>query len=105
MTWARVATETTLDGQWTYSYDAIGELTHAVFASNNPSAIPNQDLQYSYDAAGNRTQTIINGVTTDYVTNNLNQYTSIGNETLDLRPRRQPGLDDRRLPDLDLHVQ
>jgi YD repeat-containing protein len=75
-------TMTTLDGQWTYTYDAIGELTHAVFASNNPAAIPNQDLQYSYDPAGNRTQTIINGVTTAYVSNNLNQYNVIGNETL-----------------------
>jgi len=69
-----------------YSYDAIGELTHAVFASTNPSVVPNEDLQYLYDAAGNRTQTIINGVTTDYVTNNLNQYTSIGNETLTYDP-------------------
>jgi RHS repeat-associated protein len=75
-------TMTTLDGQWTYTYDAIGELTHAVFASNKPSAVPNQDLQYSYDPAGNRIQTIINGVTTNYVPNNLNQYTVIGNETL-----------------------
>jgi RHS repeat-associated protein len=73
---------TTLDGQWTYTYDAIRELTHAVFASNKPSAVPNQDLQYSYDPAGNRIQTIINGVTTNYVPNNLNQYTVIGNETL-----------------------
>jgi RHS repeat-associated protein len=75
-------TMSTLDGQWTYTYDAIGELKHAVFASNNPSAVPNQDLQYFYDPAGNRTQTIINGVTTAYVPNNLNQYTSIGNQTL-----------------------
>jgi YD repeat-containing protein len=32
----------TLDGAWTYSYDDIGQLTHAVFASTNP-AIPDQD--------------------------------------------------------------
>jgi len=70
-------TETTLDGSWTYTYDAIGELTHAVFVSSNPD-IANQDLAYSYDAAGNRTQTVINGVTTTYVTNNMNEYTSVG---------------------------
>ena len=70
-------TEATLDGVWSYSYDAIGELTHAVFVSTNPS-ITNQDLTYFYDAAGNRTQTIINGVTTQYTTNNLNEYTQIG---------------------------
>jgi YD repeat-containing protein len=74
----RRTTETTLDGEWTYSYDAIGELTHAVFVSNNPASIPNQDLQYVYDAAGNRVSTTINGVTTAYTTNNLNQYTSVG---------------------------
>jgi YD repeat-containing protein len=78
----RTTTMATLDGQWTYTYDAIGELTHAVFTSNNPSSVPNQDLQYVYDAAGNRVSTTTNGVTTHYVTNNLNEYTSIGGETL-----------------------
>jgi RHS repeat-associated protein len=77
----RAATMTTLDGQWVYTYDAIGELTHAVFTSNNPAVVPNQDLQYSYDAAGNRTSAVVNGVTTLYVTNNLNQYTSVGSAT------------------------
>jgi RHS repeat-associated protein len=72
------ATETTLQGTWTYTYDADGQLIHAVFASSNTGAVPNQDLAYSYDAAGNRTSTVINGVTTNYVANNRNQYTSIG---------------------------
>jgi RHS repeat-associated protein len=67
----------TLDGQWTYAYDATGQLTHAVFASTNPE-IPNQDLAYVYDALGNRVRTIENGVTTEYSTNNLNQYTTVG---------------------------
>ena len=70
--------ETTLDGAWSYTYDADGQLTHAVFASNNPASIQNQDLAYSYDALGNRTVTVINGVHTTYVTNNMNQYTSVG---------------------------
>lgn len=69
---------TTLDGQWSYQYDSVGQLTHAVFISNNPSVVPNQDLLYVYDAAGNRTKTVINGVTTLYVINNLNQYTQVG---------------------------
>ena len=73
-------TEATVDGTWTYSYDVIGELTHAVFVSTNP-AIANQDEAYFYDAAGNRTQTIINGVTTVYTTNNMNEYTQVGNTT------------------------
>ena len=67
----------TLDGTWTYTYDGTGQLTHAIFASTNP-AIASQDLLYNYDSVGNRTTTVINGVTTDYVTNNLNEYTSIG---------------------------
>ena len=74
--------ETTLDGQWTYQYDPAGQLTHAIFVSNNTAVVPNQDLLYVYDPAGNRTETIINGVTTQYVTNNLNQYTQIGSSTL-----------------------
>src|SRR5581483_3365358 len=64
--------ETTLDGTWTYTYDAIGELTHAVFASTNPE-VPNEDETYNYDAVGNRTSTVINGVTTVYTTNNMNE--------------------------------
>ena len=57
-------------------------LVHAVFTSNNPSAIPNQDLEYVYDQAGNRVETILNGVTTPYVTNDLNEYTEIGSAAL-----------------------
>ena len=66
----------------TTRYDGIGELTRAVFTSNNPAAIPDQDLQYVYDAAGNRIRTVSNGVTTDYVTNDLNEYTQIGTASL-----------------------
>src|SRR5262249_4047206 len=67
----------TVDGTWTYGYDAVGQLTHAVFDSTNPD-IADQDLGYVYDAVGNRVRTIINGVTTDYVTNNLNQCLRVG---------------------------
>ena len=77
----QVTTETTVDGEWTYSYDAIGELTQSVFASTNPS-VPSQNLAYTYDANGNRIETIENGVTTGYVTNALNQYTSVGDASL-----------------------
>jgi len=73
----RCTAMTTLDGQWTYQYDPAGQLTDAVFSSTNP-AVPGQDLQYVYDTAGNRVSTIINGVTTTYVTNDLNQYTQVG---------------------------
>ena len=70
----------TLDGAWTYSYDAAGQLTRAIFTSTNPD-LPNQDLAYNYDPAGNRTSTVINGVTTNYVANSMNEYTSVGGMT------------------------
>ena len=72
----------TLDGLWTYAYDAVGQLTRAVFESNDPVSIPNQDLTYRYDSAGNRIETIENGDTTPYTSNDLNQYTVIGSATL-----------------------
>jgi RHS repeat-associated protein len=71
---------TTLDGTWTFGYDPAGQLTRAVFASTN-AGVPNQDLTYVYDSMGNRTRTIENGVTTDYVANNLNQYVTVGGAT------------------------
>ncbi|MEX2170229.1 MAG: RHS repeat-associated core domain-containing protein [Pirellulales bacterium] len=70
----RVAMQT-LDGQWTYTYDLTGQLIRAVFVSSN-SAIPDQDLSYEYDAVGNRIRTVINGVTSEYSANSLNQYTT-----------------------------
>src|SRR5262249_19787284 len=78
----RRTSRTPVDGVWAYQYDPGSQLTHAVFASNDPSVVPNQDLRYVYDPAGNRTQTIINGVATTYVTNNMGQYTQIGSATL-----------------------
>jgi RHS repeat-associated protein len=73
-------TTTTLDGAWSYSYDGVGQLTHAVFISTNPN-IASRDLTYVYDAGGNRIKTIDNGVTSDYRTNVLNQYTAAGTTT------------------------
>lgn len=67
-------------GLWTYEYDDIGQLTHAVLESTDPE-IPNQDLTYVYDALGNRIYTITNGVREDYVTNDMNQYTQVGERT------------------------
>ena len=82
---SRPVTVTSLDGTWTYSYDAKGELTHAVFGSTN-TAIANQDLTYVYDGAGNRTQTIFNGSVTNYTTNGLNQYTASDGTTYGYDP-------------------
>ena len=68
---------TSFDGQWTYTYDDVGQLTHAVLASTTTN-IPDQDQLYVYDSVGNRIQTIENGVTCSYTANNLNQYVSVG---------------------------
>ena len=43
---------------------------------HRPDGLTAQDLQYVYDAAGNRISETVNGVTTTYVTNNVNEYTS-----------------------------
>ncbi len=71
----QVVTMATVDGTWTYSHDASGQLTHATLASTNP-AIASQDLTYEYNAAGDRTQTIVNGSTTNYTSNSVNETTS-----------------------------
>ncbi len=73
-----VLTDTSQDGEWVYSYDADSELTQAVFTPNatDPDGLPSEDLQYVYDAAGNRLSETVNGVTTTYAVNDMNQYTS-----------------------------
>jgi YD repeat-containing protein len=73
-----VLTDTNQDGQWVYTYDADGQLTHAVFTPNgtDPDGLTAQDLQYVYDAAGNRISETVNGVVTTYVSNDVNEYTS-----------------------------
>jgi RHS repeat-associated protein/uncharacterized repeat protein (TIGR01451 family) len=73
----RRTTMSTLDGNWTYTYDDIGQLVHAVYAAVTTN-IPSQDLACVYDAVGNRTQTIENGIATSYTANKLNQYFSVG---------------------------
>jgi RHS repeat-associated protein len=81
-----MATAITLDGTWTYTHDADGQLTQAVFASKNTANIPNQDILYAYDVAGNRISTVINGVTTAYTANNINEYTNVGGVTYSYDP-------------------
>jgi len=56
-----------------YSYDSIYQLTGADY----PAGFFASDKTFNYDPAGNR-QSVINGGTTNYSTNNLNQYTSVG---------------------------
>jgi RHS repeat-associated protein len=65
---------TTLDGTFTYGYDPLGQLTSVTYPDGHVVA-------YDYDAAGNRIQVDDNGVLTSYVTNNLNEYTAVGDTT------------------------
>jgi len=69
-----VSSMTTLQGVWTYTYDALGQLT----GWNAPDGT---FATYSYDAMGNRVLVNENGVTTAYTTNNMNQYTTVGGVT------------------------
>lgn len=75
-----VGTMETLDGKWSYGYDAIGQLFTANFVSAN-TQIANQSYLYLYDAAGNRIETVTNGTSVEYVVNAMNQYTRIGDFT------------------------
>jgi RHS repeat-associated protein len=76
----RMTSVTTAAGAWSYAYDLAGQLAHAAFAPASP-ATPGQDLVYLYDPAGNRTATVVNGVTTNYVSNSRNEYVTVGSTT------------------------
>jgi RHS repeat-associated protein len=75
---SNVLTDTNQDGKWVYTYDADSQLIGAVFTLNatDPDGLSAQNLQYVYDAAGNRISETVNGVVTNYLTNNVNEYTS-----------------------------
>jgi RHS repeat-associated protein len=64
----------TLDGTFSYGYDALGQLIRVEHPDGRIAV-------YDYDAAGNRTRVIDNGVETAYATNDLNQYTEVGDVT------------------------
>ena len=68
-----ISSMTTLEGIWTYGYDAIGQLTSSVFVFSQPDTIANQNLTWQYDAMGNRVSCMENGTTISYVGNNMNQ--------------------------------
>jgi RHS repeat-associated protein len=71
-----VATES---GDWAYEYSVTGRLTGAVFTSTD-AGVPSRSLSYDYDAEGNRISMTLDGVTTLYSVNALNQYSSVGGQ-------------------------
>jgi RHS repeat-associated protein len=60
-----------------YSYDSIYQLTDVNYPVGYDYLAT--DTTFNYDATGNRTSVIDGGGNTSYVTNALNQYTSVGN--------------------------
>ena len=60
-----------------YSYDNIYQLTDVNYPVGYDYLAT--DTTFNYDATGNRTTVIDGGGSTRYVTNALNQYTSVNN--------------------------
>jgi RHS repeat-associated protein len=60
-----------------WTYDALGQVT----GEDKPAPLqenePDPDRGYSYDLIGNRKTSTLNGITTTYSANALNQYTSM----------------------------
>jgi RHS repeat-associated protein len=64
----------------TFAYDAGYRLTNYKQGTLSGNTINSPILQnsYTYDAAGNRISAVLNGSSTGYTVNNLNQYTTAG---------------------------
>jgi len=79
----RRITQTTIDGTWQVRVRRHGPTHQGCLHACPPARLcRRRNLLYVYDAIGNRIRTIENGVTTNYTTNNLNQYTQVGGDTL-----------------------
>jgi RHS repeat-associated protein len=73
-----------------FAYDKLRRLTNAWMGSSNPaSPVGNsytKKIDYNYDDDGNRTSVVVtpwqqSPTTTNYTTNNLNEYTAVGGTT------------------------
>lgn len=62
-----------------YQYDNANRLSNFKTGPLTGSVIPNPttQTQYNYDGLGNRSNINVDGTITNYITNNLNQYTNI----------------------------
>ncbi|MDO4425774.1 MAG: RHS repeat-associated core domain-containing protein, partial [Planctomycetia bacterium] len=65
----------TVEGIWTYEYDVVGQLASVVSPSGEKTA-------YTYDLSGNKTSVTVNGISTAYEANRLNQVVKIGDMSL-----------------------
>ncbi|MBA4368068.1 MAG: hypothetical protein C0403_10585 [Desulfobacterium sp.] len=66
---------TTLEGVHSYSYDDIYQLTNVEYPDS-------REVSYTFDEVGNRISVANDGAVTNYTTNELDQYTQAGTETL-----------------------
>ncbi|MBQ6828642.1 MAG: RHS repeat protein, partial [Thermoguttaceae bacterium] len=73
-----VRTLTTLDGVWTYAYDATGQITASTFKAAAGSSLANRSYEFAYDAAGNRVWSKIDGVERTCTYDNMNRLLSDG---------------------------
>lgn len=65
----------------TYQYDAIDQITGVRYEVTDPggaSSNPVRTVAYDWDSVGNRRKVTDNGIATDYITNNRNEYTRVG---------------------------
>ena len=69
----RLTSELADGSVWNYTYDEIGQIAGAVRTGKNA-------MSYAYDGIGNRLTAEEDGEATEYVANQLNQYTRIGTE-------------------------
>ena len=67
------------DHSETYTYDANYRLVNyrKGLLNNNVISFPTNEITYNYDELGNRTFVVEDSVTTVYITNEMNEYTSI----------------------------
>jgi RHS repeat-associated protein len=64
-----------------YAYDAIDQVKGVQYNATNPNGTPSnpqRTVSYDWDSAGNRTDATDNGASTNYIANELNQYTTVG---------------------------
>jgi len=66
-----ILVKSTIEGVERYTYDLLGQLTSVSYPNGTAA-------QYAYDSAGNRTNAAEGGVQSSYVTNNRNEYQSVG---------------------------
>ncbi|MDG6225788.1 MAG: RHS repeat-associated core domain-containing protein [Candidatus Thermoplasmatota archaeon] len=76
-TCGRITKTNTHYGTWLYTYDDRDQLVNAVFDPTYPG-ISAQNMEYDHDIMGNRVRTVINGEEGQYTSNDLNQYTGVG---------------------------